>query len=122
MKNIIKYTKYTLMAALLASVFSCEKPEEGLEPQLSINANIVRFRIYQNQNIFFDGTIQEDVIRVTIPEGIDKTKIYPEILLSAGATVNPASGTLQNFTNPVEFTVTSESRTVTKTYEVIVNN
>jgi hypothetical protein len=111
-----------LIAGLLATVFSCENPEEGLLPQPSVNADIVRFRIYQNQNIYFDGIIQDETIRITIPEGIDKAKIYPEVLLSSEATCNPASGTLQDFTNPVNYTVTSESKTVTKIYEVIVNN
>ncbi|GHT61708.1 hypothetical protein AGMMS50239_13210 [Bacteroidia bacterium] len=123
MKNIIrKYTKFILMAGILTMVFSCEKPEEDLSPQPSVNANIVRFRIYQNQNVYFDGTIQDGTIHITIPQEIDRTKIYPEILLSSGASVSPASGTVQNFSGPVKYMVTSESRTITQEYEVFVNN
>jgi hypothetical protein len=121
-KLIIKYTKYILLATLFIGGYACEQPENDIETQLSINAMIVRFRIYQNQNIFFDGVIRENTILVTIPEGIDKTNIYPEILLSAGATCNPASGTLQDFTNAVTYTVTSENKKVTNTYEVVVNH
>ncbi|MDR1155752.1 MAG: DUF5018 domain-containing protein [Bacteroidales bacterium] len=114
--------KYIVLFCMLLAAFACDKPEEGLTPQLSVNADIVRFRIYQNQNVYFDGQIQETTIRVTIPAGIDKTRIHPEILLSAGATANPSSGTVQDFSNTVQYVVTSENKEVTKTYEVIVNN
>jgi hypothetical protein len=114
--------KYIFLLCILFGVLSCEKPEEGLLPQPSVNADIVRFRIYQNQNVYFDGVIQETTIRITIPEAFDKTKIHPEILLSSGATVNPASGTPQDFTQSVQYIVTSENKQVTKTYQVIVNN
>ena len=113
-----------LLVVVLMGATACEKPEEGLNPTESVNAQIVRFRIYQNQNVFFDGTInnEDKVIRVTVPEGIDKTTIHPQILISTGATVNPASGVKQNFTSPVNYTVTSENGKETTTYEVRVNN
>ena len=34
---------------MLMCIVSCEKPEEGLVAEKSVNADIVRFRIYQNQ-------------------------------------------------------------------------
>jgi hypothetical protein len=119
MKIIIKTI---IITALLACGFACDKPEEGLTAQKSVNANIVRFRVYQNQNIYFDAQIQDEegLINITLPEGIDRTNIYPEVLISFGATVSPASGTVQNFTSPVTYTVTSESKTTTKTYQVFV--
>ncbi|MDR3250238.1 MAG: DUF5018 domain-containing protein [Tannerella sp.] len=120
MKQILK--KYVFLICILIGATACEKPEEGISTQLSVNADIVRFRIYQNQNIYFDGTIDETTIRVKIPADFDKTRIHPEILLSFGAVVSPASGEAQDFSNPVNYTVTSENREVTKTYQIIVNN
>ena len=66
--------RYIYLFFMLMCIVSCEKPEEGLMPEKSVNANIVRFRIYQNQNLFFDGTInaEENTVVLTIPEGIDK--------------------------------------------------
>ena len=98
-------------------------PEEGLVAEKSVNADIVRFRIYQNQNIFFDGTIDQEgnTVQVTIPEGIDKSAIRPQVLVSAGAVVTPKSGELQDFTNPVEYKVVSENGENTKTYMITVN-
>ena len=48
--------RYIYLFFMLMCIVSCEKPEEGVMPEKSVNANIVRFRIYQNQNLFFDGT------------------------------------------------------------------
>lgn len=44
--------RYIYLFFMLMCIVSCEKPEEGVMPEKSVNANIVRFRIYQNQNLF----------------------------------------------------------------------
>jgi hypothetical protein len=113
-----------LLVIILLGITACEKPEEGLTPATSVNAQIVRFRIYQNQNVFFDGNIdnEESIVTVTIPARIDKTTIYPQIMISEGATINPASAVKQDFTTPVQYTVTSENGKVTTIYEVRVIN
>ena len=55
--------KYIYLFFMLMCIVSCEKPEEGLVAEKSVNADIVRFRIYQNQNVFFDGTIDQEGYR-----------------------------------------------------------
>ncbi|MCM1051219.1 MAG: DUF5018 domain-containing protein [Paenibacillus sp.] len=116
--------KYLYLFMLLLTLVGCDKPEDDVMPAPSVNAEIVRFRIYQNANIFFDGIIDKasSTISVTIPAGIDKTSIRPQILVSAGATVIPASGEQQNFSQEVVYTVTSENGENVKTYMVSVNN
>ncbi|MDR2385506.1 MAG: hypothetical protein LBD80_07615 [Tannerella sp.] len=121
----MKITFKTIIAAILfACHLACDKPEEGLAPQKSVNADIVRFRIYQNQNIYFDGQIEdeESIINITLPQGIDKTNIHPQVLVSFGATLSPPSGARQDFTAPLTYTVTSQSNTATRTYQVFLNN
>jgi hypothetical protein len=54
-----------------------------------------------------------------MPYGTNLTALTPAITLSAGATVSPASGTTQNFTTPVTYTVTAADAS-TKTYSVTV--
>ena len=44
-------------------------------------------------------------IVAVVPDGTDLTKITPTIVVSPGATVFPLSGSVQNFTNPVTYTV-----------------
>jgi hypothetical protein len=55
------------------------------------------------------GTINETAktISVTVPFGTVVTSLTPTITVSSGATVDPASGTAQDFTSPVEYTVTA---------------
>ncbi len=56
-------------------------------------------------------------ITLTVPKGTDLTKLTPTITLSSGATVSPASGTVENFTSPVAYTVTGQDGQ-TQTYTV----
>lgn len=68
-----------------------------------------------------NGTVIEALkqIGVTLPAGTDVTALTPTIEISYFATVNPASGVAQDFTNPVEYTVTAENGTTQK-YTVTV--
>ncbi|WP_320019542.1 endonuclease [Labilibaculum manganireducens] len=56
------------------------------------------------------GTLNEDAhtIGVTLPESTNVTALSPVIEISDKATVLPASGASQDFTNPVTYTVTAE--------------
>ncbi|SBW00519.1 exported hypothetical protein [uncultured Eubacteriales bacterium] len=68
-----------------------------------------------------DGTIIEadHTIVVMLPYRTDVTSLTPTITVSANATVSPTSGTAQDFTDPVTYTVTAENGT-TQTYTVTV--
>ena len=67
------------------------------------------------------GVITESThsIAVTVPGGTDLTSLAPTIT-HTGASVFPASGTPQDFTNPVVYTVTAEDSS-TQTYTVTVS-
>ena len=56
-----------------------------------------------------EGDINEIAkeVEVMMPEGTDVTQLVPTIVVSEGATVEPASGVAQDFTNPVPYTVTA---------------
>ena len=68
-----------------------------------------------------DGVIDEILHRVSfvLPNGTDVTQLVPTIVVSEGATINPASGVAQDFTNPVTYTVTAQNGT-TAVYTVTV--
>lgn len=68
------------------------------------------------------GVINEtaQTITITVPYGTDVTALSPIIVTSAGATISPASGAVQDFTAPVTYTVTAAD-TTTQTYIVTVN-
>jgi formylglycine-generating enzyme required for sulfatase activity len=64
------------------------------------------------------GTVSGTAISVTLPYGTPVTSLAPSIT-HTGSAVSPASGTYQDFTNPVAYTVTAAD-TSTKTYTVTI--
>lgn len=63
--------------------------------------------------------IKNDTIAVTLPANTDRTSLTPEIIIK-GKTISPASGTPQDFTNPVVYTVTAADGSSVK-YTAIVS-
>jgi hypothetical protein len=68
------------------------------------------------------GVITEatHTIALTVPSGINVTALVPTIT-HTGASISPASGSAQNFTNPVTYTVTAADSS-TQAYAVSVNS
>ena len=72
------------------------------------------------------GQVSSDIdtvagsVTVVMPYGTDVTNLTPTIEVSPYATIDPASGVAQNFTNPVIYTVTAQDGT-TKQWTVTVN-
>ncbi|MGP1438618.1 MAG: DUF5018-related domain-containing protein, partial [Treponema sp.] len=64
-----------------------------------------------------NGTITAEVEKT-----VELSTIAPTIEVSPGAKVNPTSGTSQNFTNSVEYTVTAEDGSTTKKYTVTITH
>ena len=58
-------------------------------------------------------------VAVVMPLGTDVTNLTPTITVSQYATISPASGVAQNFTNPVTYTVTAQDNS-TKPWTVTV--
>ena len=69
----------------------------------------------------YEGVIDEVLRKVdcVLPAETDVTQLVPTIIVSEGATVEPASGVAQDFTNPVIYTVTAQNGT-TAVYTVTV--
>ena len=69
-----------------------------------LNARITRFML----NGRYLGTIDDvnHTISVTVPTTIDITKLIPTIEYTEGATISPESSKMQDFTNPVVYTLT----------------
>lgn len=67
------------------------------------------------------GSVNEtaQTVSLTVPFGTDRTELVPTLTVSPNATVSPASGVAQNFTNPVTYTVTAQDGSQ-QTYSVTV--
>ena len=79
-------------------------------------------RIYQFVvNDIYRGNIDQEAKTITIyvPASVDITNLVPTIEFSANATITPASGVSQDFSNPVTYTVTNNSAESTYTVTVI---
>ena len=64
------------------------------------------------------GIISGTDISVTVPNGTNIVSLTPT-MVHTGASINPATGVAQNFTNPVTYTVTASDNS-TKTYTITV--
>ena len=99
---------------------------------LSSNADMISFAFTQADNSVLkadlSGTPQtvNDVSTATVyyhegdQQASDFASLKPTIEVSAGASISPASGEVQDFTSPVEYTVTAQDGT-TKIYTVSIS-
>ena len=67
------------------------------------------------------ATIAGTNITLTVPPNQNVTSLAPTFTISPLATISPASGSTQNFTNPVAYTVTAQNGT-TQVYSVSVQS
>ena len=109
------------LALLLGVVWSCKKEETAVVPTPAVKSaakDITKFS-FAALSPAVDGTIDATAktISATVLVNTDVTKLTPTLTISDKATVSPASGTVQNFTNPVNYVVTAEDGT-TQTYAV----
>ena len=114
---------FTLFCLLLLWVVSCKKTEDTPvtpTPTKSSEKAISAFA-FSALNPAVNATVDAatKAISATVTAVTDVTKLVPTITTSAKATVSPASGAVQDFTNPVTYTVTAEDGTK-KTYTVTV--
>jgi Leucine-rich repeat (LRR) protein len=96
----------------LALVFtSCSKDEDIAPVVKSSDKQITSFVFLLTTNpieVNVVGLVDEETktITATMPPGTNISGLLPEIVISPGAEVSP--NTAQNFTNPVDYTITAE--------------
>lgn len=118
MKNtkFFKLTAFVIMTMVAFTFSACsdddDKPKEALITEFAItNAGATG-------DMRFEGVITDFNIVVVVPFETDLTALIPEISLSPGASVVPASGSEVNFTEPRSFVVTNGD--LSNTYQVTV--
>lgn len=92
---------------LAVAVSACRKEESVL------SADIVNFYLKQSDNPSLianaEGVIGRDTIIIMLPSGTNLQNLIPSIEVSENATVTPATGEKQDFSQPITYTVTSGS-------------
>lgn len=111
----MKIKSLLLSITLLAGLVSCIQDEPAYR-----EADIVDMTV--DDPAFLTRGISENSVQLVITDQADYTRIAPVISLSPGATVSPASGTPQDFSNgkTVTYRVTAEDPQYYKDYTVTV--
>ena len=121
LKEQLKLRTILLFVVAFGLVFTACKDdkEDTPKPDLSEAADITSF-VFGGLTPPVDGTITGTNIAVSVPFDVDVTALVPTVVISADASVVPATGVAQDFSSPVTYTVTAEDGTTTKEYVVTV--
>jgi hypothetical protein len=107
-----------MFISLIMLTASCTKEDE--KPTLSSEKQILSI-VFSQFNPAVVAILDQNSKTATavIPASGNITALIPTISVSNGASVNPASGTVTDFTSPVVYTITAEDGSTT-TYTVTV--
>ena len=104
----------SLLTLLLTGLVSCIRPEAP-----NAEADILSVEV--------EGIIPREkplitntAIKIESEPWVDRTAVALSFTLTPGATISPASGSKQDFTRPVTYTVTSEDKQWKKEYTVTI--
>ena len=112
----MKLFRTLLYLSFVLIVSACIKSEEP-NAEADITACTVREPdILKTAPIVNNDEIGKYSVMIMVHKHADITKITPEFTLTPGATIEPASGITQDFTNPITYTVTSEDKNWKKNY------
>ena len=121
-ENVLKSVKsklriilsFFLILSVSIGITSCG--EDPVEPG---GASIISFTVEE-----VSATIDETAKTVSaeLLAGTDITALAPEIVISDGASISPASGETVDFTSPVTYTVTDTSGTITNEYTAMITS
>ena len=116
----MKFKNYqiTLLLSLITLFTACK--EDQTVPKSSAKA--ITKLVFAQFSPAVQATIDETTKKITavVPPTADVTKLIPSISVSLKAKVLPDSGKVQDFTNPVTYTVTAEDGTSVN-YQVTVS-
>lgn len=115
MNKMRKLLNWIVMILFAVSLLTACKEDE-VEPG---EASIISFKVGDVTATINEGS---KTITADLAPGTDLTALQPEIMISTGATITPASGTATDFTNPVSYTVKDISATITNVYTVTLKS
>ena len=119
----MRYQTLILSALCALTISSCFKDEA---PNAECDIIEAWLHVDNPSDIFYNPTdtmvkvlYTDDNISFSVRRKADLTALAPTFLITDGATISPASGSVHDFSNgPVTYTVTSEDREWSRTYSV----
>ena len=104
----------SLLTLLLTGLVSCIRPEAP-----NAEADILSVEV-EGITPREKPLITNTAIKIEAEPWVDRSAVALSFTLTPGATISPASGSKQDFTRPVTYTVTSEDKQWTKEYTVTI--
>ena len=104
----------SLLTLLLVGLDSCIRPEAP-----NAEADILSVEV-EGLTPREKPLITNTAIKIEAEPWVDRSAVALSFTLTPGATISPASGSKQDFTRPVTYTVTSEDKQWTKEYTVTI--
>jgi hypothetical protein len=118
--SIFSYTSTMARILKLASNAKTTKPATSSASLKSSEKNITAFHLLLDPEV--EGIVDQTnfSVAINVPFGTDVKALVTSIVTSSDAAVSPTSGVLQDFTNPVDYTVKAQDGS-TQIYAVKVN-
>ena len=104
----------SLLTLLLVGLDSCIRPEAP-----NAEADILSVEV-EGITPREKPLITNTAIKIEAEPWVDRSAVALSFTLTPGATISPASGSKQDFTRPVTYTVTSEDKQWTKEYTITI--
>lgn len=124
----MRFSRILLVCAFCAMLTSCFK-EEPLNAECDIeyaylHSDDPEATFYQLADSLVEVYSTDNVIEFGVKEEVDLTALAPEFVLTAGATIEPASGSVHDFSDnkPVTYKVTSQDGQWSRTYTVYIDH
>lgn len=124
----MRFSHVLLVCAFCATLTSCFK-DEPLNAECDIeyaylHSDDPEATFYQLTDSLVEVYSTDNVIEFGVKEDVDLTALAPEFVLTEGATIEPASGSVHDFSGntPVSYTVTSQDGKWSRTYTVYINH
>lgn len=117
--------KFLLYALLLTGIMSvsCIR-EEAPNAEADITSCTLPGNVLVQDtidvNVSYDESLDAYPIYIEVKKGTDCSQLAPVFTLTPGATIKPESGSVQDFTSPVRYTVTSEDGQWQRTYSISI--
>ena len=111
-----KVKLFYLLLIVLTLVTSCDKAEDT--ESVKETGNSISSFVVEGAEITLDK--DSKTVTIEVSSDVDITKITPTFEISSKASVSPASGVVQDFTNPVVYTITAEDNSVEKYTATVV--
>ena len=128
MRLYMRFFHVLLVCAFCAMLTSCFK-DEPLNAECDIeyaylHSDDPEATFYQLTDSLVEVYSTDNVIEFGVKEDVDLTALAPEFVITEGATIEPASGSVHDFSDnkPVSYTVTSQDGKWSRTYMVYINH